>query len=134
MVLSRKLTSGKIAIASFLVDVWHKGIADCVYAELSEPEFNAAVKDWQNAKLPLERTEAAYVKKVILGAVAFAQTEEHQHQPHPDYAIVAQILEQDIDVTACSTEFVFGKEATLKHRRTPLIIKLKEDLRTAGVM
>lgn len=133
MVLSRKLVSGKIALASFLVDVWEKGVTDCVYAELSEPEFNKAVQDWQSSKVPLQTSDAAYLTKVIHGAVAFAK-ENDNLAPHDDYNIVNKMLEHDVDVASCDLELVFGKEASLKQLRAPLAAKLRAELVANGTI
>jgi hypothetical protein len=104
VIVSRRSASGQIAAGVFLVDAYCLGVKDA-FAMLKPREvFDDFVAD---NPLRLRRVLPEYAKKLVESAVAYAR--DLGFEPHPDYRLPSKLL-NDIDASACETEFTFGKD------------------------
>lgn len=97
----------RVEIGIFLTDCWCLGVKDAVY--LGE-ESEASFEEFVNERLPdefRERIHPACAKKLIDGAVAYA--EQLGFAPHRDYRKARRVL-GGIDTADCTEEFTFGKD------------------------
>lgn len=120
--LSRRLPDGSHAIAGFLVDVYCLGVKNALYNIIEEPKYPALLaelrSDLSATGGQLLPVAPDYLRKLVEGAAAYAQT--LGFQPHPDYKL-ASLIFGDIDATACSTQFEYGKDGK------PLYIPSSDD-------
>ena len=105
VIVSRRLPNGFIGAAVFLVDVFCLGIKDAFYSRLSQAEYAQRVAHLQHETFkPLQ---PACARKLVEEAEAYAR--DLGFPPHPDYQRARRIF-GDIEATACSEHFVFGKD------------------------
>ena len=91
----------------FLVDTWCLGVKDA-YGECDLTA--AAIEELLEERLPevnRERIHPACAKKLIAGAIAYA--EKLGFAPHRDFRKARRVL-SGIDETLCPTEFTFGRD------------------------
>lgn len=106
VIVSRAMPGGKIGAAFFLLDVFCLGIKNAdVMAE------SQAAYQWRLERVAqhehLIAVAPAYARKLVEDTEAYAR--DLGFPPHPDYQLARRIF-GDIDATACSTRFVFGKD------------------------
>lgn len=106
VLLSRQMSNGQVAFASFLVDVFCLGVKD-VFTRVSShgeyADFCAAIHE----QFDLRNVPAAHARKLVEGSVAFA--DQCGLAPHPEYA-KAHLLFGDIDPDECKEPFIFGRD------------------------
>jgi hypothetical protein len=112
--VTRSREDGRSDLAGFLVDSYCLGVKDALFDEnLGEGEANEFVKE----RLPddlRERIHPACAKKLIEGAVAYA--ESLGFSPHRDYRKARRIL-SGIDAALCPREFAYGCEGRPRYVR-----------------
>jgi hypothetical protein len=120
--LTRRLADGSYAIAGFLVDVYCLGVKNALYNLIEEHKYPALLAELRGELSAtggqLLPVEPAYLRKLVEGAAAYAET--LGFQPHPDYKL-ASLIFGDIDAAACPTQFQYGKEGK------PLYIPSSDD-------
>jgi hypothetical protein len=106
VILARKTGSGRLAMASFLVDVWCLGVKDVIFRQLdvSEMEDFVAVA---GAAAPFVSVDPSYARKLLRDVVAWARS--LGLPPHADYA-AAELLFGDSAAAACDAAFSFGHD------------------------
>lgn len=104
VIVSRKLPSGQIAAAFFLVDVFCLGVKDTFFQVMAPADY--AYRTASLAHEQLERVEPARARQLVEEAVGYAQ--ELGLAPHRDYKLIRQMLD-DIEVRASAASFQFGK-------------------------
>jgi len=107
LLISRKLPSGQVAYAIFLLDVYCLGVKDVILGVVPRSRY-----DWQvygklreDHRLVKLKPEAA--RKLVEGAVGYARG--FGLQPHSDYRKARPIF-GDVDADCCTEEFVYGKD------------------------
>lgn len=107
LIVARLRDDGRADIGSFLVDFWCLGLKDAfLYDESSEAEFHELLTE----RLPenfRERIHPACAKKMIDGAIAYA--EGLGFAPHRDYRKARRAL-SGLDGAACPETFTFGRD------------------------
>jgi hypothetical protein len=106
VIVSRRLESGKILAAFFLVDVFCLGVKDAFLRLMSPAEFRFSVEKAGEHET-LERVDPAYVRKLVEASEAYALG--LGLNPHPDYRQARKIF-GDIDAAACPAHFEFGQD------------------------
>lgn len=103
----RRRSDGSADIGFFLVDVWCLGVKDAFSdAAVPESELEAYIAE----RLPesgSERIHPACAKKLIEGAIAYA--ERLGIAPHRDFRKARRVL-SGIDASLCPTDFTFGRD------------------------
>lgn len=103
----RHRPGGTVDAGFFLVDCWCLGVKDA----WSEHDVPAAwMEDTLTSRLPAEERERlhpACAKKLIEGAIAYA--EALGFSPHRDHRKARKVL-AGLDAALCPTEFTFGRE------------------------
>lgn len=105
-IVSKVASHGQIVWATFLLDTWCLGVKNAYIALKTPSEFQHNLRRTAETS-PLVMKPAAYVKKLVLDAEAWARG--LGIEPHPDYAEAKRIL-IDIDAGHCTEQFVFGKD------------------------
>lgn len=107
VVFSRAMSTGPVAVASFLVDSYCLGVKD-VFAEiLPHSAYDDKYLRRMTADMPSRSVAPAEARKLLEEAVAYAR--EIGFSPHPDYPR-AMILFGDIDAADSDAHFQFGKD------------------------
>jgi hypothetical protein len=100
--------TGGIIMVDFLVDVHCLGVKNTLVREESQYSYAQLLEVLRDGLgNDLEEVEPALAKKLVLDAVAYAQS--LGIAPYVDYNRVKDVF-ADIDETACQTEFAFGCE------------------------
>jgi hypothetical protein len=107
VVLGRTISPTKVAMAAFLLDVYCLGAKDGFFVEVDREKFEEMVEGMAQAAGPFIDTDAACARKLVEGAVAYA--ERLGFAPHDDYA-PAHALFGDIDADTCPTAYAFGRD------------------------
>jgi hypothetical protein len=106
--LIRRLPDSRYAMAGYLVDLNLLGVKDAFHRLLEPDEYQQMLAHIaQTSDAPFEVHPPSYARKLVEGAVAYAQ--QFGFDPHPDYA-VAKLLFGDIDASACSFKFTYGQD------------------------
>lgn len=107
VLISRELPGGKVAFATFLLDVYCLGVKDVFFNVAPRAQY-----DWKMygklagmGKVIHLRPESA--RKLIEGAVEYARG--HGLSPHPDYQHAKAIF-GNLDAAASTEEFAYGKD------------------------
>ncbi|MCX6956155.1 MAG: UPF0149 family protein [Verrucomicrobia bacterium] len=107
LIVARIRDDGRTDIGFFLVDLWCLGVKDAfLYDDSSEAELRELLTE----RLPeefRERFHPACAKKMIDGALAYA--EALGFAPHRDYRKARRAL-SGLDATACPETFTFGRD------------------------
>ncbi len=103
VLVSRRMSDGRIAFGFFLVDLYCLGVKGAV-AKLADPmEYrNKRREAYGDSAVPIS---GAYARKLIEGAVEYARG--LGLEPHRDYRTTRAVLE-GIDPGECATEFQYG--------------------------
>ena len=86
------------------------GVKNALFTITSELEYERTIKPRLIADHDgqyFERTHVACTKKLIEGAVRFA--EELGFSPHPDYRNAKRILD-NVDIATCPVKYTYGKD------------------------
>lgn len=107
VVLARDLGNDRVAYAAFLVDIYCLGVknAFCCFGSRDEYAHKLRNKITEDYEIEVESPE--FVRKLVEDAVAYARS--IGFEPHPDYQ-EAKAIFGDIDASACTEEFEFGRE------------------------
>jgi hypothetical protein len=123
-VIARRLPSGLLGCAWFMVDVWCLGIKDVCYHEINERELQANLAD-QNDMQKFKSTEPSCARKLIRDAAAYAA--DLGLATAKETPVIESIF-GDIDANACQETFIFGKDGKPFYlsgpRDTPARIRL----------
>jgi hypothetical protein len=116
VIVARVRDNGHADIGSFLVDLHCLGVKDAAFAtDYYESELEEFVKD----KFPeefRERMHPACAKKLIEGALEYAQS--LGFAPHRDYRKARKVL-SGIDASTCPREFTYGRDGRPCYTRGP---------------
>jgi hypothetical protein len=105
--LSRLLPGGQVAFAIFLVDRYCLGVKDAWANIQSRSDFESHIQRGVRGRLAVRDLMPADVRKLIEGAVAYA--ESLGLHPHSGYQ-KAKLLFGDIDSADSTMQFEFGKD------------------------
>ena len=115
-ILSRSLKEERIAMASFVIDMFCLGVKDVTARIMTNYDYQDYV-DQIDLSAPLSVVEPAYLVKLVQGSVAYAK--ELGFNPHRDYR-KAQKIFGDIDPNDCAETFEFGKDGRPLYITGPL--------------
>ena len=105
-VLVTRRLGNRIVVVSFLVDVYCLGVKDALFATVPAEAYDLIVER-SGCGFPMVPIDPACARKLVEGAVAYAQN--LGLRAHEDYE-ASKLIFGDIDVTACTTAFEFGKD------------------------
>jgi len=105
--LSRLLPHGSVAFATFLVDAYCLGVKDAMATITDRSTYESHYLREIRAKFAWHDIEPAEARKIVEGAVEYARG--LGFHPHADYQ-EAKLLFGDIDASACTKTFEFGKD------------------------
>lgn len=105
--LSRVLPSGAVAFALFLIDRYCLGVKDAMVDIKGRFTYDSRIVRKMRSDFKSEEMSPAAVRKLVEGAVAYA--EALGLHPHPDYQ-KARLLFGTIDPAESSDVFEFGKD------------------------
>lgn len=105
LVLSRR-AGAQLVVSSFLTDIYCLGVKDAFHRVLLEWEYAEMMQRLQ-AQFPLTAVHPACLRKLVEGAVAYAQ--ELGIPPHKDYFKARRIF-LEIDPDACPMSFQYGRD------------------------
>lgn len=106
IVVAREREVGLVSIGAFLVDLWCLGVKDAYAEEVTRAEMDALL-DEQIPAAEREAIEPACAKKLIEGAVAYAQS--FGFLPHREFRKARKVL-NGIEAAACLREYTFGSD------------------------
>jgi hypothetical protein len=106
VLLSRQLSNGQVAFASFLVDVYCLGVKDVIAEVASRSKYDVDFYGKLTQQSTLIRIKPECARKLVEGAVQFAR--DLGIDPHRDYR-TAKLIFGDISADACTEEFKFGR-------------------------
>jgi hypothetical protein len=106
LVVARKAADGRMAVATFLLDVYCIGVKDVVL-RLGEAHEIGLFIDRLNDAQPMVATEPSRARKLLGDLVAWSRS--IGLAPHPDYA-AAEPLFGDVSADACDESFSFGQD------------------------
>lgn len=105
--LVRELGADRVAFACFLVDIFCLGVKDVFFDVVSRGEYVRTLRDKLDRDLGIEQQTPEFLRKLVEESVAYARS--LGLDPHADYQ-QARIIFGDIDASACTEEFKFGRE------------------------
>jgi len=105
LVFSRAMPDGRVAAAFFLVDVFCLGVKNATHALLERDTYDRHVQSLSEHGRFVAMDPPGF-RKLVEGAVAYADS--LGFRPHPDYAVAHRIF-GDVDATATTQEFVYGR-------------------------
>ncbi len=105
-VFSRRLPDSRIAVGTFLVDVFCLGVKDAMARIMAEWEYEDYI-DGVEENHSLKVVEPACIVKLVEEGVDYAR--DLGFFPHKDYRKARKIF-GDVDPADCKTEFEFGKD------------------------
>jgi hypothetical protein len=108
-IVSRRTPDGDIAVSAFVVDVFCLGVKNALFTTVNEIDYERKVKRRlaeSHSGQYFERAHAACVKKIIEGAVGYA--DGFGFNPHADYRNAKGILDE-VDAIACPVKYTYGK-------------------------
>jgi hypothetical protein len=130
LVLARGATPHRLALSSFLIDVFCLGIKDVMF-ESVESEFFEMYMDATDAGSPTVPVDPSYARKLLRDLAAWSQS--IGFAPHRDFALVERMF-GDVSVDASDTVFQFGRDGSPvyipgPYDTAPLIHRRIEQLR-----
>ena len=105
-VFSRRLPDSRIAVGTFLVDVFCLGVKDAMASIMAEWEYEDYIAGVEE-KHSLKVVEPACIVKLVEESVDYAR--DIGFFPHKDYRKARKIFGA-VDLADCKTEFEFGKD------------------------
>lgn len=106
-VLARDLGGGRVAVAVFLVDIFCLGVKDAFLHFTSLNDYTHNVRERLIRQFEAEKHAPEFIRKLVEDSVAYARF--LGLEPHADYE-QAKAIFGDIDASACSEQFEFGRE------------------------
>jgi hypothetical protein len=106
VLLARKATDGRMAVATFLLDVYCVGVKDVILRVGEASEIGRFIEAVGEAE-PMVAIEPARARKLLRDLVAWSRS--IGLAPHPDYA-TAEPLFGDISPDSSDESFSFGKD------------------------
>ncbi len=137
MVLTRRVGTGELAAASFLVDIYCCGIKDAVVQRLGRLEFEGLLATFGEFG-PNKPVEPSYARKLLHDLAEYANS--IGFLPHRDFA-VAEELFGDVRADACDAAFRFGHDGKplymagpyeFRQRSARLLTRLRKQLGDGG--
>lgn len=113
--LARRLPDGRIAFASFLLDLFCLGAKDVFLRLCSPAEYQEHVERVQRG-MATRKVSGECLAKLVLGAVEFARS--CGLPPHADYRHAVKLLE-GLDPSQSTEEFEFGKNGKALYVQGP---------------
>lgn len=110
MLLSRRISSGFVAVSSFVVDVYCLGIKNAHFVVATTEEYEHTIKRRtfeSHEDQQFEQIHPSCARKIIEGAVRYASN--LGFAPHPDY-LNAKDLFGSIEADACPMKYTYGKD------------------------
>jgi len=104
VVLARKTGIGEVAMATFMLDIYCRGVRGAVLDCMSSQEFDY-VLDQMGGALPWVSVDPSYARKLLREATKYA--EPLGFKPPREFAAV-EALFGDVSPDACDTVFRFG--------------------------
>ena len=106
VIVARRLSTGLMACAYFLVDTYCLGVKDVTYREDTQAEFTEALELLSSAETLID-IEPCCARKILVDAVAYAAA--CGISPATDFAKVEPIL-ASADIHPCSQTLTFGRD------------------------
>lgn len=106
VLVSRQLSSGKVAFAMFLLDMYCLGVKDAFCNIVPASEYEERLYRDMAAQYRLVHLSPEAARKLVEGAVDFA--EKWGFPPHHDY-LTAKAIFGDISAADAEEEFEYGK-------------------------
>jgi hypothetical protein len=106
LVLARGATPHRLALSSFLIDVFCLGIKDVMF-ETVDSEFFAIYMDATDAGSPMVSVDPSDSRRLLRDLAAWSQS--IGFAPHPDFAAVEPIF-GDVRADASEAVFQFGRD------------------------
>ena len=102
VLLSRKLSLGRYAVATFLLDRWCLGVKDAFFDVLEGDDYEGFLADTE-AQTPMEPTDIARARKLVGDAAAYGTS--NGFSPPPGFAELERLFG---DVVPSQDTFTFG--------------------------
>jgi hypothetical protein len=106
LLVARRLPSGMLGCAWFLVDVFCLGVKDIFYREVSEAELRSRLEALSETQEFVE-VEPSRARRLIRDAAAYAAG---LGLPAAKDTPVIEAIFGDVDANACTESFTFGKD------------------------
>ena len=107
VMVTRRRKDGNLSVAGFLIDTWCLGVKDVFYEmKIDEDRLKDILRSQKDSGILANEIGYVEAHNLILGAVEFA--EEAGIEPHPQFDIAANILEEDTDFIPL-INYEFGK-------------------------
>jgi hypothetical protein len=106
LILARGATPHRIALSSFLIDVFCLGIKDVMF-ESVESEVFAMYVDAMDVGSPLVAVDPSYARRLLRDLAAWSQS--IGFAPHRDFAAVERVF-GDVSADASDAGFRFGRD------------------------
>lgn len=106
VLISRQMSSGIVAFATFLVDVYCLGVKDVFMNVAPRPRYDREMYGKLKERGSLVPMTPECARKLIEGAVEYALG--FGLPPHPDYR-TAKLIFGDIAAEVCAEEYVYGQ-------------------------
>ncbi|SJM90196.1 conserved hypothetical protein [Crenothrix polyspora] len=108
VIVARRVSNDKVAMGSFVIDVFCLGVKDALFKVFSEHEYEDIKSRFaEGTGRTFEKLHQTCAKKLVDGVVAYAK--DLGFSPHPDYNNVKNIF-GDIDASVCPVSYSYGKE------------------------
>jgi hypothetical protein len=106
LVLARGATPHRLALSSFLIDVFCLGIKDVAFQSV-DSEFFATYMHVTDAGSPMVSVDPGYSRRLLRDLAAWSQS--IGFAPHRDFAVVERIF-GDVSADASEAVFRFGRD------------------------
>jgi hypothetical protein len=109
VIAARKVPGGNLALSAFVVDVYCLGVKNALFNIVNEVDYERSIKYRlmeSHEGQHFDRTHVACTKKLIEGAVAYA--EGLGFAPHSDYRSAKGIFDA-VDALSCPVKYVYGQ-------------------------
>ncbi|HVX60123.1 MAG TPA: hypothetical protein VHC19_05975 [Pirellulales bacterium] len=107
VMLARDLGADRVGFACFLIDVYCLGVKDVFFDVVSKGEYVNSLRGKLARKYEIEQETPEFIRKLVEDSVSFARS--LGLEPHADYER-ARVIFGDIDASACSEVFEFGRD------------------------
>lgn len=107
VILAKRLPSGTLGCAFFLVDLLCLGVKDVYYREVAPSDLDERVAELVAGGQAMVAIDPASAKALILGAVTFAA--DCGMDPAEDYRRVIRLFD-GVDASAATERFTFGRD------------------------
>jgi hypothetical protein len=107
VLVSRALSTGNVAFAIFLVDVFCLGVKNVYIDIIPRVTYDDRIYERMFEQEGLRHIKPECARKLVEGAVEYAAALELL--PHPEYRI-GKLIFGDISAEACTQQFTYGKD------------------------